>query len=248
MKEQMDIKTFFRILKRRIVTILITTILFSIASGTAVFYLMKPTYEAREYILVGNLTNEEEVYVDPQTINRLIASTVDFITSPIVLDSVGSTMGLSQAELEEKITIVNKEDSQIVSVVIRDSDQQRSQELADHIASTSVSEIKNSLQMENISVLNKNENANQPEQVNNPIVNLLIGTMVGMFCGIGMAMLKDHWDDSLQRTEQIEKELGLQFFGEVEITKDNLPLYYRKQFNKENAKADKGGGIHAESH
>ncbi|WP_198162724.1 YveK family protein [Halobacillus mangrovi] len=248
MREPMDIKTFFRILKRRMATILITTICVSILSGAAVFYFLKPTYEATEYILVGNLGNQEDVYVDPQTVNRLIASTVDFITSPIVLESVQADMNLSQEELEEKITIKNKEDSQIISIVIRDAEADRASEVANILAATSVEEMKGSMQMENIAVLSKKEGTNKVEEIGSPIVNILIGTMVGLFCGIGMAMVKDHWDDSVQSLDQIEKELGLPVLGEVAATKDNLPKSYKKQFASATGKVKKGGKIHAESH
>jgi capsular polysaccharide biosynthesis protein len=248
MKEQMDLKSFFRILKRRIATILITTLCVSLLSSAAIFFFMKPTYEAKEYILIGNFGHDEEVYIDTQTINRLIASTVDFITSPIVLESVQENFNLSQVELEEKITVKNKEDSQIISIVIRDSDLERSRELAHLLAATSVDKMKSSMKMEDITVLNKKEGTNKPEKVGNPIVNLLIGTMAGIFCGIGMALLKDHWDDSVQSIVQIEQELGLPLLGVVTTTKDNLPKVYRKQFRNLKGNVGKGGEIHAKSH
>jgi capsular polysaccharide biosynthesis protein len=248
MREQMDIKTFFRILKRRITTILITTFCVSLLSGAAVFYFLTPTYEAAEYILVGNLGNDEEVYIDPQTINRLIASTVDFITSPIVLESVQNNTNLPQEELKEKITIKNKNDSQIISIVIRDTDPNRSRDIAHLLAVTSIEKMKSSLQMEDITVLSKKEGTSKPEKVGNPIINLLIGTMVGLFCGIGMALLKDHWDDSVQSLAQIEQELGLPVLGVVATTKNNLPKVYQKQFTETKGNMRKGGEIHAKSH
>ncbi|MGP4062873.1 YveK family protein [Halobacillus sp. H74] len=247
MREQIDIKTFFRILKRRIATVLVTTISITLLSGAFIYYFLKPTYEATEYILVGNLSNDEEVYVDPQTINRLIASTVDFISSPIVFQSVQTDMDLSQEELEEKITIKNKEDSQIISIVIRDTDQDRARELAQLISSTSVEEMKGSMGMENITILSKKEGTNKLEKIGDPVLNQLLATMVGLFCGIGMAMLKNHWDDSLQNLDQIEQELGLPLLGVVEATKDDLPKFYRKQFAGAEGNVKKGGKIHAES-
>jgi capsular polysaccharide biosynthesis protein len=104
------------------------------------------------------------------------------------------------------------------------------------------------MKMEDITVLNKKEGTNKPEKVGNPIVNLLIGTMAGIFCGIGMALLKDHWDDSVQSMVQIEQELGLPVLGVVTTTKDNLPKVYRKQFRDLKGNVGKGGEIHAKSH
>jgi capsular polysaccharide biosynthesis protein len=248
MREQMDIREFFRIFKRRVVTILITTLCVSLLSGAAIFFLLKPTYEAKEYILIGNFGHDGEVYTDTQTINRLIASTVDFITSPIVLETVQDHFKLSQEEMEERITVKNKEGSQIISIVIRDTDLERSQELAHLLAATSVEKMKSSLELEDITMLNKNEGTNIPEKVGNPIVNLLIGTVVGLFCGIGLALLKDHWDDSIQSVVQIEDELGLPVLGVVASTKDELPKVYRKQFKAPKGNVRKGGEIHAKSH
>jgi capsular polysaccharide biosynthesis protein len=248
MREQMDIKEFFRIFKRRVATILITTLCISLLSGAAIFFLLKPTYEAKEYILIGNFSHDGEVYTDTQTINRLIASTVDFITSPIVLENVQDHFHLSREELEDRITVKNKADSQIISIVIRDTDLERSGELAHILAATSVEKMKSSLEMEDITMLNKKEGSNKPEKVGNPIVNLMIGTMVGLFCGIGLALLKDHWDDSVQSIVQIEEELGLPVLGVVASTKDDLPKVYRKKFREPKGNVGKGGEIHAKSH
>jgi capsular polysaccharide biosynthesis protein len=248
MREQMDLKAFFRLLKRRVATILITTLCVSLLSSAAVFFFLKPTYEAKEYILIGNFSHDGEVYVDTQTINRLIASTVDFITSPIVLESVQDKFNLSREELEERITVQNKEDSQIISIVIRDTDQERSRELAHLLAASSVEKMKSSMEMEDISVLNKKEGTNNPEVVGNPLVNMLIAAMAGLVCGIGMALLKDHWDDSVQGIVQIEEELGLPVLGTVAATKDTLPKVYRKQFKELKGNVGKGGEIHAKSH
>jgi capsular polysaccharide biosynthesis protein len=248
MGEQMDLKAFFRIFKRRIATILVCTICVSLLSGVIVFFFLKPTYEAKEYILIGNFGHDGEVYIDTQTINRLIASTVDFITSPIVLESVQDNFNLSLEELEERITVKNKDNSQIISIVIRDTDLERSRELAHLLAVTSVEKMKSSMEMEDITVLNKKEGTNKPKEVGNQIVNLLIGTMAGLFCGIGVALLKDHWDDSVQSMVQIEQELGLPVLGTVTATKDNLPKFYRKQFREMKGNVGKGGEIHAKSH
>jgi capsular polysaccharide biosynthesis protein len=248
MREQMDIREFFRIFKRRVVTILITTLCVSLLSGAAIFFLLKPTYEAKEYILIGNFGHDGEAYTDTQTINRLIASTVDFITSPIVLETVQDHFRLPREDLEDKITVKNKEGSQIISIVIQDTDLERSGELAHMLATTSVEKMKSSLEMKDITMLNKKEGTNIPEKVGNPIVNLLIGTMVGLFCGIGLALLKDHWDDSVKSIVQIEQELGLPVLGVVASTKDDLPKFYRRQFREPKRTAGKGGEIHAKSH
>jgi capsular polysaccharide biosynthesis protein len=248
MREQMDLKALFRILKRRFATILITTLCISLLSSAAVFFYLNPTYEAKEYILIGNFSHDGEVYIDTQTINRLIASTVDFITSPIVLESVQDKFNLSQEELEQRITVQNKEDSQIISIVIRDTNLERSKELAHLLAANSVEKMKSSMAMEDITLLNKKDGTNKPEVVGNPIVNTLIAAMVGLLCGIGMALLKDHWDDSIQSVVKIEQELGLPVLGTVTATKDTLPKVYRKQFRELKGNAGKGGEIHAKSH
>lgn len=248
MREQMDLKALFRILKRRFATILITALCISLVSSAAIFFFLKPTYEAKEYILIGNFSHDGEVYIDTQTINRLIASTVDFITSPIVLESVQDQFNLSQEELEDRITVQNKEDSQIISIVVRDTNRERSKELAHLLAASSVEEMKSSMAMEDITVLNKKEGTNKPEVVGNPVVNMLIGAMAGLLFGIGTALLKDHWDDSVQSIVRIEKELGLPVLGTVTATKDILPKIYQKQFREQKGNVGKGGEIHAKSH
>ncbi|MCA0149774.1 hypothetical protein LCD52_13320 [Rossellomorea vietnamensis] len=248
MRDEIDLKGFLLIMKRRITTILLTTVCISLLCSAVIFLFLKPTYESKEFILIGNLGQQGDAYMESQNMNRLIASTVDFITSPIVLETLQDRFNLSAEELEDRITIKSKENSQIISIVIHDHDLKRSHELASLLTSTSVEKMKSSLKMENVQMLNQEAGTNPPEKVGNTWVNLLIGTVAGLLCGIGLAFIKDHWDDSIRGTEQIEEEFGLQVLGVVASTKDTLPKFYRKQHKKVGGSLNKRSEIHAKSH
>ncbi|WP_053361530.1 Wzz/FepE/Etk N-terminal domain-containing protein [Bacillus sp. FJAT-27251] len=234
MDEKTDLKKFFTILKRRKLTVLITMLMTFALTACVSFFVMKPTYEATANIVVGKLKKEEGYYGETQEIYMLLASTKDFIKSPTVLNSVQKELGFTDSKLEEKIVVQNNKDSQIVSVVVRDQNPERTQNLTVAIVNTTVNKMKEIFGVSEIKVLASPEDSVGVERVGSAALNLAIGGIVGLFLGICLAMFREYWDDSFKDAKEVEEILGLQVLGSVDL-KD----YKKKTKNESKIKAAK---------
>ncbi|TKI88939.1 capsule biosynthesis protein CapK, partial [Bacillus cereus] len=125
MKQEMSIKDFQQLLKRRFVTIILTMCCLTASLVLISMYVLKPSYQYSTQILVGNLDefNKENSTNKTQENKQLVTSYVDILKSPLIISTVKKTLKLEQSshELAQKISVVNTDNSQIVTVTVKDS-------------------------------------------------------------------------------------------------------------------------------
>ncbi|MDO6657818.1 YveK family protein [Anaerobacillus sp. 1_MG-2023] len=247
MEQRMDLKQFLEVLKRRLIAIILTTLVVFGVSIVVSLYVIKPTYQATEYILIGTFSDEDAL-VNSQKIDRLLASSIDFIESPIVVNTVKSKYGFENEDIEESVSVQNSRNSQIVNVIAQNSDPEKTTELAHAIASTSVEKMEDLLKVDQIELLSNKGGETTLKRIDNPIVNMVIGLTVGLFMGIGLALIKEHFDDTIANSNEVESLLGLRVLGEVDAVKAKM----EKKMIKENKRKievslaeRKGGEIRA---
>ncbi|WP_223701144.1 YveK family protein [Sutcliffiella deserti] len=219
MDDRMNLKNFIQVLKRRFKTILVTILcLFILTSLTSIF-IIKPTYESTSTILVGKL--EREVAAQGE-INMLLASTMDLLKSPIVLNEVKKEMNIT-TDLEKEVSLQNNKNSQIINVIVRDHDPEIAKEIASSISSTAVTFMKESFNVADIQVLNATEI--EPEVIGSLTLNLGIGFVVSAFLGVGMAMLREDLDDGIKHSKEVEEIIGIPVLGTINLKqKMRIPL------------------------
>ncbi|MFP7297449.1 YveK family protein [Neobacillus niacini] len=216
MDERINLKTFLYIIRKRITTLIITVLTVSLLTAAISIFYLKPTYEATENIIIGTLVKTESAY-DSQELNMLLASTIDFIKSPVVLNTIQKELNIKDDELDEKIVVQNNRDSQIVNVIVRDHDMEKTAELANTVARVSVNKMKEMFGVTDIKLLSETDGEPSVKQVGSTALNIAIGIAVGFLLGIGLSMLREYWDDSVKNTIEIENILGLPVLGEINI-------------------------------
>lgn len=216
MEERIDLKKFLAIIKKRFLIVCLTAAVMLSLTVLMTVYIMKPTYEAKEFILVGKLQKSDGEYIDSQNINRLLASSIDFIKSPIVLNTVAEKYSLGDEDkLEEKIIVQNSKDSQIINIIVRDSDAEFAKDLAGFTAQTSVQKMNEIFKVNDFKVMRNGET--HTSTISNPILNIAIGLFVGLFAGIALAMIREYFDDTVKSAEEIEELTGLPVIGQVNL-------------------------------
>ncbi|QCJ43903.1 hypothetical protein FAY30_19465 [Bacillus sp. S3] len=244
MDERVDLKKFLHIIRKRIVTIILTVLCVSLLTVGLSMFVLKPTYEATENILIGKLTKIDGEYSDSQELSMLLASTIDFIKSPIVLNSVQKELNINDEELEKKIVVQNNRNSQIVNVVVRDHDMEGAKTLAHTIANTTVSKMNDLFEVKNIKLLSDANGDPSVKMVGSLTLNVAIGAVIGVFLGIGLAMLREYWDDSIKDIYEIEGMIGLPILGEINLKSTKRKNKYKnyRQPKQATALKEKSGG------
>ncbi|MCA1032623.1 hypothetical protein LCL95_16540 [Bacillus timonensis] len=221
MEDFITLKDFLRVLKKRKKILMITTLSIWMVSFLSAAIIFQPTYKISRNIVVGNLQEDSSsnVYQEQQMISNIIASYIDIIKSPIVLKSVKNNLNLKQplSVLENQITIINKEDSRIVTIEVRANDPKVAQEIADAIAVNSQEKMQGLLNITKIQVLFEDSMDETAEKSSNLGIFMLLGLGIGVFSALGLALLMHHLDPTVY-SELVINKLDIPILGYIENT------------------------------
>ncbi|WP_394172430.1 YveK family protein [Guptibacillus hwajinpoensis] len=225
MEETISLKEIFEVLKKRLALILLITLLATATSGVVSYFFLTPIYETQTQILVNQKTDKDSA-IDYNQVNRdvaLINTYSVIIKSPTILDEVKDNLSLdlTTSELNNKISVSNAQNSQVVMISVTDPDPKLAVKIANTTATVFEKEISSIMNVDNVSILSKAGFEGTPAPVNpNPVLNMAIALVVGLMVGVGLAFLLEYLDNTIKDEEDIEKILGLPVLGTIAVIED----------------------------
>lgn len=223
MESTFNVKEFLKALRKRVPLIIMVTLLFVAISGVVSYTLMQPIYKASTQILV-NQNNTAAQPFNTQDIDaniQLISTYNVIIKSPIILSAVIEELGLNETttELNERITVSNIENSQVVTLDVEDASIEKAVLIANTTATVFQSEIKNLMKVDNVNILAEAAVPLEPEPVKpDPLFNMGVGAIIGFMLGTGLAILLDQMNTTVRTEEDVEAITGLHVLGIVSRT------------------------------
>ncbi|WP_347939987.1 Wzz/FepE/Etk N-terminal domain-containing protein [Peribacillus simplex] len=220
MEETISIKDIFKTLKKRWKLIMLLTLIAALISGTISYFLLTPVYQSSTQILVNQKQSENQLDSNQIQSNIDMINTYSvIIKSPAILEKVNDELKLDQSveQLSEKITINSQENSQVFSLTVQDSNPTEAVEIANTVSETFQKEIKDIMNVDNVSVLAKAEIKDDPTPVKpDPVLNIAIAVVVGLMAGIGLAFLLEFMDNTIKDEDDIERLLELPILGSIQ--------------------------------
>lgn len=219
MAEEISLLDLWKMLKKHLRMIAMTTIVFGFLSMVYSFVLATPIYQASTDILVNRSTESRDQSVLSQDINaslQLINTYSDVIRNDVVLKPVAEELNAPETteELRNKVKVDSKNNSQVFSISVTDESPERAAELANTVAKVFNKQIKKMMKVDNVTIISK---AVAPRYPISPkkAINLLVAIVLGMALGVLYAMIKELADNTVKREEFITDELGWPVLGQV---------------------------------
>ncbi|MFC9597785.1 YveK family protein [Peribacillus butanolivorans] len=220
MEETISIKDIFQTLKKRWKLITLLTLIAALISGVISYFLLTPVYQSSTQILVNQKQSENQLDSNQIRSNIDMINTYSvIIKSPAILEKVIGDLDLPQSvdQLSQKITINSQENSQVFSLTVQDSDPSKAVEIANAVSGTFQKEIKDIMNVDNVSILAKAEVKENPTPVKpSPLLNIAIAVVVGLMAGTGLAFLLEYMDNTIRDEKDIEKLLDLPLLGSIQ--------------------------------
>ncbi|KKK36625.1 capsular biosynthesis protein [Mesobacillus campisalis] len=220
MGETVNLVQLFTILKKRWKIIVLLTLTATILSAAVTHYVLVPAYQGTTLILVNQKTSENQIDLSQVSDNVELINTYSvIIKSPVILKKVIEDQNLSQSveQLNQKITITSQEDSQVFSLTVEDSNPETAVKIANSVSTTFQREIPGIMKVDNVSILAEAELKENPVPVSpNLLFNLVAGFVVGALAGVGIAMLIEMLDNTLNNDQDVAACLGLPVLGSVQ--------------------------------
>lgn len=217
--QELDLRDYFRIIQKRLWLIVSIVVVMCSAAGVYSLFIKKPVYEASTKIIVNQTpTQSSMAQLDLNQINtniQLINTYKEIIKTPAILDIVTKDypqFNISTEELMKKVNVSSVNNTQVMTLVVRDNSYSQAAEIVNAISMVFKQEIPSLFNVQNVSILNeaKINPAVAPSPVEpNVILNLAIAFVVSIMIGLGIAFLLEYMDDTLKTEADIEQFLGL---------------------------------------
>ncbi|MBT2658634.1 capsular biosynthesis protein [Bacillus sp. ISL-18] len=237
MKETLGLKELLSIFRKRLSLILSITFAAIIISGLISYFFLTPIYQTSTQLLVNQAKNDKTTYQynEVQTNLQLINTYNVIIKSPAILEKVIKDLNLNMtvSELNQKITVQNEKDSQVVNLAVQDENAATSAKIANKTADVFKNEIVKIMNVDNVSILAKATVTEELSPIKpRPLINIIIAMVFGLMVGVGLSFLLEYFDNTVKDEQEIEKLLGVTVLGA--ITKmDNSTINNSKKRSSE---------------
>ncbi|WP_054957477.1 YveK family protein [Paenibacillus dakarensis] len=219
MSRELDLRDIFRIIRKRIWLIALIVVLVCSFVGVYSIFVKKPVFEASTKIVVNQTpTNSTVNQLDLNQINtniQLINTYKEVIKTPAILDQVVNSypeFQLTTEDLSKMVNVNSVNNTQVMTVVVRNTSYVKAAEIANAISKVFQKEIPSIFNVQNVSILNeaKTEPLVRPQPVEpNIILNLMIGFVVSLMLGVGLTFVLEYLDDTIKTEEDVKEFLEI---------------------------------------
>ncbi|CAJ1226821.1 chain-length determining protein [Levilactobacillus zymae] len=222
-EQTISITQIFGILRKRMRTIVITTLLVTLAAAFVTFFVMTPKYTATTELLVNRKLSADmqgAALQQTQADVQMISTYKDIITSPTVLQKVSKTVNIypgypgSINGLKNNISISSQQNSQVFSVTVKTSNARTSAVIANTTAKVFKKQVVKMMSVHNVSIVSKampNYNAVSPRKA----LNMVLGLLLGVVLGISFAFVRELSDKTVTTESFLTEDLGLTSLGVI---------------------------------
>lgn len=244
MEETISLEEIFSIIKKRMKLIITFTLGAAIIAAIISYFFLTPIYQSSTQFIVNQAKNQDrsgEFQIDQSTIRtnvELINTYKVIITSNAILDVVIENLNLtySPGYLKENINVSNEQNSQVVTVSVKDADPQLATAIANETVAVFQELIPDIMNVDNVSVLTEAITPDNPSPVEpKPMLNVAIATVLGLMIGVGLAFLLEYLDTKVYTEKDLE-DLGIPMIGKIyaieqkDLRQDTMKTSVKKRF------------------
>lgn len=201
-------------------------ILALVIAGTVLGYALSAFVIPKEYVSTAmiivsnrqqNSNNEPIMTSSDYELNiRLVNSYSILCKSDQVLSQVRDRLGINMEldKLSEKIEVSSKQDTDIISLSVRDADPQMAQNIANTLLNVFKNVVVSIMKMDNVQVIDYAALPQKPDFPNIPI-STAAGGLVALVAALVISVLRYTMDDTIKESELITGIIGLPVIGHV---------------------------------
>lgn len=211
MEKEINLKSVFSVLRRKVWIIVAITMLVVFVSGIHSIFMKTPLYSSSARILIP---------ANADTVGTLKV----MIKEPIVLEKVAQELNApkSAGALSGQVSVQKLEESQVFIITAVDVNPARAVEIANTTAKVYKEEVNTVLGFSNVQILTEAKKQENPAPVNlNHAKTIEMALVVGLILSIAVVFILDSLDETVKSERNIEKLLQVPVLGSVSQMKKN---------------------------
>lgn len=220
--EEIDILDFIRYYLSKWFIVVILLVVTLIGGNIYTSKFRTPMYKSDTTIILvsekNGETDKDKSYTQSDlTFNKNLVTTYsNIVKSKKVLNQVREDLKLdySYTELNKKVSVTSVDNTEIIKITVNDPDSVKAMMIANSIVPIFSNEVERIYGIENVSILDTAQVANDPYNVNTMKENVIFA-LAGILLGSMIIFVIYYFDSSVKNVEMIEDKLGLTVLGMV---------------------------------
>ena len=213
---EINLAELFQVLKEHLHIIIISTLICAILVGAFTIFFVKKQYASTARIFPKPEVNEGVVdYSQINSNNSMTKNYVALLGGNNIQSKVAKELNVDTNVVSSALSISNETDTQIISISATTTDPQLSKKIVD----TTVNEVKETLNINNITTVDDAKLQTSPVSPSVP-KNIVIGGLVGAILSIGIIFIRFMLDNRLHTKEDVEKYLEIPNLGVIPYFED----------------------------
>lgn len=239
---EIDLRSLFFALKRKLLVIIATGLLLGCISCTYTLLFVTPEYSSSATMLVltgeENSTSLSELQAGTQLTNDYAV----LITSRPVLETVINNLDLNMtySQLGGSVTVENPEDTRLLQITVKNSDPSTARDIVNELALAASEYIGTNMEIDAPKIIEEGE---IPTQRTSPNMKRMavMGLAAGLILSAVIIAVKTILDDTIKTEDDITKYLNIATLANVPDRKDFISGKKKKKRGKKK-KAKRGKG------
>lgn len=217
---EINLGELFQLLKQNIKMIVISILIGIIVLGIMTVFFIDKKYESTSKLfLKPDVTEGITDYTQINSNNLMVNNYIEMLKGNNIQSQAADELNMETSEVKAALTISNQTNTQIISITATTTDPELSKQIVDAVVKVFRKEIKETLNVNNIAVVDQAEVATAPVSPNLKM-NLIIGALLGGFISVGYLFIKFMLDTHIHNKEEAEKYLGIPMLGSIPYFED----------------------------
>lgn len=227
MEETINLSELFEVIRKRMVLIIGGGLAGIILAAVITYFFITPQFNSSTQLLVNRAKDESQVatqWNDLQTDVQMINTYKDIIKGPVILEDVRKKLSTTSSveQLASKIEIITQQNSQVFTIKVTDSDPYKAADIANTVAAVFQEKIGGIMSVQNVTQISS-AHPNTSQISPKPMLNILIGFIVGIMGMVGVSFLLEFMDKTVRDEKFISETLGWTNLGTIsEMNFDEL--------------------------
>lgn len=215
----MELKEYINIIKKRLLLIIIVTLLATFTSAVLSYLVINPVYKADISVMIGKQNKEQNANVSEALMYMKLVKTYGQIAKTrMVAEDVISKLNLKMkvAELIGMVSVAPQGDTEFMTITVKSKDAEQAMEIANQLA-LSLKEISINVRKEdNVMIVDKALLPSKPDSPK-PVLNMAIAFFMGLMVSVGIVFLMEYLDNTIKTQEDVEKLIAVPVIGTIPL-------------------------------
>lgn len=217
-EEIIKIEDIIKMLKRRWKMIVSITIILTISSIIMSFYIISPKYEASTKVFIGKENSNDTKYSDNDVnmYQKLLKTYAEVIATNNLVERAINKEGLNITSegVLKGLTVTPRNDTQILEIKYISEDKVLAKDVVASITDEFIESSTELIPNGNVKIIEKVKMPESPVSPNKKMY-VAIAFLLGLMISVGLSILLEVIDNTVNTKEQLEQILGIPVIGAI---------------------------------